>query len=126
MMETQGGRVFNIAGNYIEHQEITVESGGVLNFGEARKDDVEATERGSEELISELKVVFYGDEDVTSLFLEDIKGRKPMDIVRTVRNYVCDKRLSERSCHRDLWQILNKNGIYTLSESNWNKALRAM
>ena len=75
-------------------------------------------------IIIQLKPMFFGNEDEVKDFLINIKGMKPKNITDVVNRLVDEKKLSELSCHRELYKVLYDNGIYTKSESNWNMQVR--
>ena len=76
------------------------------------------------EIISQLKPMFFGNEEKVLAFLDNIRGAKPTQITDLVNKMVAEKELSDISCHRDLWYVLNKYGFYDRSENNWNKQIR--
>ena len=73
-----------------------------------------------EEVINQLKPMFFGSEEEAKAFLVSIQGMKPTQITDKVNQLVGEKKISELSKHRDLWKVLNDCGIYERSESNWN------
>ena len=81
----------------------------------SRKEDI---------LTNQLKPMFFGAEEEVRSFLLEIKGMKPKQITARVNQLVKENKLSEISCHRDLWQVLHNCGIYTPTESNWNQQIR--
>jgi hypothetical protein len=119
---------FNIKNNY--GPNIEVNEGGMLNLYQSQNgrwntpkaDDAEIVEEDI--LISQLKPMFFGAEEEVRSFLLEIKGMKPKQITARVNQLVRENKLSEISCHRDLWQVLHNCGIYTPTESNWNQQIR--
>ena len=77
-----------------------------------------------QEVVEKLAPIFYGQTEVAREFLVSIKGMKPTQITNKVNQLVCDKKISELSRHRDLWQVLHDYKIYTKSESNWNMQVK--
>jgi hypothetical protein len=119
---------FNIKNNY--GPNIEVNEGGMLNLYQSQNgrwntqkaDDAEIVE---EDILSnQLRPMFFGSEEETRSFLLEIKGMKPKQITARVNQLVRENKLSEISCHRDLWQVLHNCGIYTPTESNWNQQIR--
>ena len=80
--------------------------------------------RKEDMLTNQLKPMFFGSEEEVKSFLLWIQGMKPKQITARVNQLVGEKKLSEISCHRDLWKVLHDCGIYTLTESNWNQQVR--
>lgn len=76
------------------------------------------------EIVAKLKPIFFGDEKEANRFLSDIKGLKPKQITELVKELVYKNVISDRSKGRDLWKVLNDNGLYSPSESNWNMQIR--
>lgn len=77
-----------------------------------------------EEVINQLKPMFFGSEEEAKAFLVSIQGMKPTQITDKVNQLVGEKKISELSKHRDLWKVLNDCGIYERSESNWNMQVK--
>lgn len=77
-----------------------------------------------EDIISQLKPIFFGSEEEAKVFLVSIQGMKPTQITDKVNKLVGEKKISELSKHRDLWKVLNDCGIYERSESNWNMQVK--
>ena len=77
-----------------------------------------------QEVVEKLAPIFYGQTEAAREFLVSIKGMKPTQITNKVNQLVCDKKISELSRHRDLWQVLHDYKIYTKSESNWNMQVK--
>lgn len=81
---------------------------------------------GEEErdIVNQLKPIFFGDEDEARQFLVSIQGMKPTQITTRVNQLVAERKISDRSHHRDLWKVLHGCGIYAPSESNWNSQVK--
>lgn len=93
----------------------------VLEGGQNR---VQAALEALDELVQQLKPIFWGDEAAALEFLRAVRKARPKQITTTVNEWVAAKRISPQSCHRDLWKVLNEAGIYTPSESNWNQQVK--
>lgn len=114
-------RIFNINGNYIEKQEITVENGGILNFGNTAEPEETPDD---DDMKAELLSVFMGNEEETEKFIMAIKTfEKDIQITAHVKALCRQRVISEKSKGRVLWNILTKYGYYTRSESNWNSQI---
>ena len=79
---------------------------------------------GEDALLAQLLPMFYGSEDNAKTFLGSIQGMKGKQITDMVNMMIAEKKLSELSCHRDLYTVLHDAGIYDKSESNWNMQVR--
>ena len=75
-------------------------------------------------LLAQLSPMFYGSEDNAKEFLGSIRGMKGKQITDMVNMMITKKKLSELSCHRDLYTVLHNAGIYDKSESNWNMQVK--
>lgn len=75
-------------------------------------------------LLVQLLPMFYGSEDNAKAFLGSIQGMKGKQITDMVNMLIAEKKLSELSCHRDLYTVLHDAGIYDKSESNWNMQVK--
>lgn len=76
-----------------------------------------------DELVMELKPLFYNNEGNVRRFLREIDGLPPNDITDLVNRWVKDRRISSYGNSRKgvLWEILNDAGLYTKSRQNWNR-----
>lgn len=76
-----------------------------------------------QDVLQQLKPLFYNNEDNVKQFLNEIDGMTPNDITDLVNQWVKDKRISDYGNSRKgvLWGILNKAGLYTKSRQNWNR-----
>lgn len=81
--------------------------------------DAPAVVEGSD-ASAELLPLFWGDDKVVEEFLRNISGAKPVQVVAVVNRMLKERKLSEKSCHKPLWEILYKHGLYTRNLSNWN------
>ena len=80
----------------------------------------ESLSEKDEEVVNQLKPMFFGSEEEVKAFLVSIQGMKPTQITAKVNQIVSEKKISDMSRHRDLWKVLHDCGIYERSESNWN------
>ena len=77
-----------------------------------------------EGIVSQLRPIFFGMEEEARAFLAGIRGMKPTEITAKVNKWVKDRKISDKSYHRDLWKVLHECGIYAPSESNWNQQVK--
>ena len=78
----------------------------------------------SEELVAELSPIFFGQKKDAIDFLVSIKGMEDKQITERVNQLVREHKISDMSRKRPLWTVLNKHGLYSKSESNWNSQVR--
>ena len=86
-----------------------------------------AQERLDEEkrvVVNRLKPMFFGNEREATRFLASIRGMRPTQITDLVNLWVSERKISDLSRKRDLWQVLHDYGVYTRSESNWNSQVK--
>ena len=76
-----------------------------------------------QQLVRQLKPIFFGNSDRAREFLTLIKNKNTTDITSTVNAWVRDRLICAIYCHRPLWSVLHSAGIYKASESNWNMYL---
>lgn len=86
--------------------------------------DAQLDTKQQQEVVEKLAPIFYGQTEAAREFLVSIKGMKPTQITNKVNQLVCEKKISQLSSHRDLWQVLHDYEIYTKSESNWNMQVK--
>ena len=77
----------------------------------------------TDEIIEQLKPIFWSDEGQIKSFLDKIRGKKNTAVIAVIADGVTDRTISEQSCRRDLWDVLFKHHLYLASESNYNQAL---
>ena len=78
--------------------------------------------QGKQELLVEaLRPIFFGNEQDIRDFLAGIQDMKPKQITDRVNRMVRERKISDQSCHRDLWKVLHDFGLYKPTESNWNQ-----
>lgn len=127
------GNTVHVQGSYVDVHDnevvnLSIDKAGTVNVGEAQnvsnKEEEETEAEKEDRLIKELRSIFYGDLDAVKRFLLCIKDAKPKQITELVKQWVKENKISEISCHRDLWKVLNEAGLYTLTESNWNQNLK--
>lgn len=82
------------------------------------------TKEVDESLVDKLAPVFYGNRELVSEFLGRIKGTKPTDVTAEVNRLLKERKVSDVSCNKVLWEILHENGYYTPTLSNWNSQIR--
>lgn len=82
------------------------------------------TKEVDESLVDKLAPVFYGNRELVSEFLGRIKGTKPTDVTAEVNRLLKERKVSDVSCNKVLWEILHGNGYYTPTLSNWNSQIR--
>lgn len=71
-----------------------------------------------------LSHIFYNDEKEASDFYNFVQGKDDLDIAQKALELKNQKKISSKSCGRDLWRILHAAKLYRATESNWNTYLR--
>ena len=66
----------------------------------------------------------YGNRELVAEFMGRIKGAKPTDVTAEVNRLLKERRVSDISCNKVLWEILHENGYYAPTLSNWNSQIR--
>lgn len=92
-----------------------------------KKEDEDISDIDDEEdkeIIDELASCFYSNRQEAESFLKKIRSMEPKDITDLVKELVKSKIISELSSRRPLWTILNKYGLYSRSEANWNSRIK--
>jgi hypothetical protein len=106
----------------VQYEVNNVEAGGIgIQVQNGANASVEKPPTDEEnEIVAELKTIFWGDEEEATKFLHNIQNMKSKEITQLVKKLVEEKKISDKSCNRPLWTILNKYNLYTATESNWN------
>lgn len=85
----------------------------------------ESMQNEEQNLISELKPIFYGDEEKAKEYIDHIKKiDNNTEKAQYTGQMVIDKFISSVSYKTPLWKILNKHKLYTPGANNWNKSLK--
>lgn len=88
-----------------------------------REQEAPASEQ-DDEIVAQLKPMFFGNEAETKNFLTSIQGMSPREITALVSKLVKERKISDYSCHRPLYNVLHNCGIYPRTESNWNYRMK--
>lgn len=84
----------------------------------------QVVEEVDEALVEKLVPVFYGNREIVTEFLGRIKGAKPTDVTAEVNRLLKERKVSDISCNKVLWEILHENGYYPPTLSNWNSQIK--
>ena len=99
-------------------------AGTTVRYGEARSVAQKELDEERQKIVNRLKPMFFGNEQEATHFLVSIQGMRPTQITNLVNLWVGERRISDLSRKRNLWQVLYDYGIYTKSESNWNSQVK--
>ena len=88
-----------------------------VDFNEVDEEDVELPKEDMDILI----MCFKGNRENALKFLKEIRCMIDSEKTDLVNRLVRNGDISNRYKHRKLWEVLRKNGLYSKSESNWNK-----
>ena len=111
--------------NYIEHQEITVQSGANFYNGpavESQNDHEEKEEisKPADNIVCALMPLFKNDQKEVEAFLHKIDGAKPTMITEEVNRLLKQEKITRAGCKGQMWEILHQYKIYMPSVKNWN------
>lgn len=122
-MEVHGNVTIN---NLIEKQEITVENGGVLNFGapQVEGEEAERLVEMTKEDECRLLPLFKGDIHNLRQFFGEAKKSEPVQIIANVNSWIANGKISTEFKMKDLWKALNDLNIYKHSYQSWNKQVK--
>ena len=90
-----------------------------VDFNEVDEEDVELPKEDMDILI----MCFKGNRENALKFLAKIRGMNDYEKAALVNSLVRSGDLSKEYKHRKLWSLLHRNGLYSKSESNWNKII---
>ena len=90
-----------------------------VDFNEVDEEDVELPKEDMDILI----MCFKGNSGKALKFLKEIRCMIDSEKTDLVNRLVRNGDISNRYKHRKLWEVLRKNGLYSKSESNWNKII---
>ena len=76
------------------------------------------------DVIVELRPFFYNVEQETANFVSKIRGVEPVDVTAEVNRLLKERKVSDLSCHKPLWKILHRYGLYKCGIKNWNDQIR--
>lgn len=83
-----------------------------------------ATNSDDEACIEEIAPCFFGDKEKAAEFLKMARGMKDRQITELVKAWVIQKKISEMSCRRDLWEPLHDHNVYNCTEANWDQQVK--
>ena len=83
------------------------------------EEDIELPKEDMERLI----MYFKGNSEKALNFLKQIRCMIDSEKTDLVNMLVRNGDLSKEYKHRKLWSLLHRNGLYSKSESNWNKII---
>lgn len=96
-------------------------SGNVTNYNYGKEATTNVEDR---ELAKQMAGIFYGDEENALEFIGLVRGMKPVAVTGIVNQWLKEKKISDKSKGKDLWEILNKNGLYDAGYANWNSYVK--
>lgn len=78
----------------------------------------------SSDIVKKLAPIFFNNLKEAENFVHQIQNMKPKQITALVSNWVKERKISEKSCNRDLWTVLYDSRLYPYTESNWNSQVK--
>ncbi len=75
------------------------------------------------EAIAKLKPFFFNMEQEAADFVSKIRGVKPKDVTAEVNRLLKERKVSDMSCKKPLWEILHQYGLYKCGISNWDNQI---
>lgn len=103
---------------YGDKYDIHDNPNATFNFGGQRHDDNDDDD-DNKILLEELKPFFFGFEEEAKHFLKMIKGMNGQDITQLVNRLLREQKISNKSCLKPLWTVLNRHGLYNNAYSTW-------
>ena len=99
-----------------------------MNGHEHIREREDLKEDGSElpyEDMERLIKCFKGNREKAVKFLNKIRGMNDNEKAALVNSLVRSGDIAKEYKHRKLWSSLRRNGLYSKSESNWNKIIES-
>lgn len=75
------------------------------------------------EIADALLPIFKDDRMAAEQYLSQVENAPSTEITRITNRWVKDGKIDAKKKHKPLWEVLNGNGIYDKSLSNWNDQL---
>ena len=97
----------------------------IATYLEGKEKDAEKTkelDKSQNEDRQKLLECFYSREDAED-FMSSIQGLRGTEITAKVRQFARERRISDMSCYKPLWEALHELGIYKYTLSNWNQQI---
>lgn len=105
---------------YGDKYDIHDNPGATFNFGGSKKNaNEDENEDNNDIVLEELTPFFYGYEEEAKHFLRMIKGMNGQDITQLVNRLLREQKISNKSCLKPLWMVLNRHGLYKNAYSTW-------
>lgn len=110
---------------YGDKYDIHDNPNATFNFG-GRREEAHREQRDSREdaLVEELTPIFYNDVEEVRRYAQAISGCKPTQVVDITGKLLHERKISDRACHKELWEILTRHGLYDKTLANWNSQLK--
>ncbi len=99
-------------------------SGLTIIKARSQKRKQEEKEKKDSPLLQSLLPFFWNDKDAAADFIMKVSNAKNTDITTLVAKLVKNKVISDLSCYKPLWEVLNGAGIYKAGLTNWNTMIR--
>ena len=114
------GKTYNFYNGAQNVEHIDTQINHYHYYGEQQQEMTEEENKVVEELLP----IFFGDEKVVKDFLVKIRGAKAVQVVAEVNALLKDRKVSDVSCNKPLWDILKRNGYYDKGLNNWNDQIK--
>ena len=108
-------------GAIVNNGQMNVGGGTIHVHVQGKEQTVEEVD---EVLVDKLAPVFFGNREQVAEFLRRIKGAKSTDVTAEVNRLIKERKVSDISCNKVLWEILHDNGFYAPTLSNWNSQIK--
>lgn len=93
--------------------------GSTVNMG--KEDETKPADAGADDVLrDELMPIFYNNDKEVRDFIARVRDARATDITALVSKLVSEKKVSDISCKKPLWEILHRHDIYPRSERTWD------
>lgn len=114
---------------YGDKYDIHDNPNATFNFGgrkeqskdERRADDADDNQK---DVVEDLLPFFFNDKAEAERFVTRTKAMKDVDVTSEVSRLVREKKLSEVSCMKPLWEVMSKHGLYGKVYNTWNSQVK--
>lgn len=74
-----------------------------------------------EELAEDLSSFFFGVQEEVEKFISAINGADPTDVTSRVNKLLREKKVSDKTCLKPLWEVLSKHKMYDRTYKTWTE-----
>lgn len=95
-------------------------------YSEGRREDATQDDCGCNQAdaVEDLLPFFFNDKAEAKRFVSRTKAMKDVDVTKEVNRLIREKKLSDVSCMKPLWEVMTKHRLYDKKYNTWNAQVK--